>query len=614
MGFNKVYKSLQEIFPQIDARALRAVAIEHSKDADAAVEAVLVEIIPFFSERSRPHTPSTGSSAVGESSGGAVTTVQTADCTSVNAVAGTTDAQSSYIANFGYQKSFSDVNDGHTEPLSDTNVEHHELEGVMAYLNLSGSVHDNNMQLKTDIYSHDEVAHLTSTDGADTLQIEVSVEPKTDKTASNSSIQLASDDACHTMWTLQGKDSGSIQDLNMLSEGSDSRCLETEFDTTTNDVCEQGKSYGDEGTCVVGPASFIVRDLTASLPENNFPLLALHEKSVNDSGELDVSYPCNSAPKMEAGNNIVDSDDESTLSGSMSQSSKIHMIDALANIIADARNNKKMLFSAMDSAISLMREVELKEKAAEQARVEAAMGGTDILVKSEELKHMVKLAEETNSMHAGEVYGEKAILATELRELQSRALSLSVERDKYLAVLNEMQQTLEVRLTEAQNVIKYAELEKTEKENAAMKALTEQELIMEKVLQESKILNQQAEDNSKLREFLVDRGRAVDTLQGEISVICQDVRMLKETFDEDIPFSKSLSSSQTSCILASSASSSKSLIREQVDLLPDEGTESLDTRDKKGTASCSTESSSQDEAAGNDDKALSDDEWEMLLA
>lgn len=258
----------------------------------------------------------------------------------MNAVAGTTDAQSSYIANFGYQKSFSDVNDGHTEPLSDTNVEHHELEGVMAYLNLSGSVHDNNMQLKTDIYSHDEVAHLTSTDGADTLQIEVSVEPKTDKTASNSSIQLASDDACHTMWTLQGKDSGSIQDLNMLSEGSDSRCLETEFDTTTNDVCEQGKSYGDEGTCVVGPASFIVRDLTASLPENNFPLLALHEKSVNDSGELDVSYPCNSAPKMEAGNNIVDSDDESTLSGSMSQSSKIHMIDALANIIADARNNK----------------------------------------------------------------------------------------------------------------------------------------------------------------------------------------------------------------------------------------------------------------------------------
>lgn len=55
---------------QIDARALRAVAIEHSKDADAAVEAVLLEIIPFFSERSRPSTPSTGNTTVGQPLGG----------------------------------------------------------------------------------------------------------------------------------------------------------------------------------------------------------------------------------------------------------------------------------------------------------------------------------------------------------------------------------------------------------------------------------------------------------------------------------------------------------------------------------------------------------------
>lgn len=40
--------------------------------------------------------------------------------------------------------------------------------------------------------------------------------------------------------------------------------------------------------------------------------------------------------------------------------------------------------------------------------------------------------------HAGEVYGEKAILATELRELQSRVISLSDERDKSLAILDEV--------------------------------------------------------------------------------------------------------------------------------------------------------------------------------
>lgn len=59
---------------------------------------------------------------------------------------------------------------------------------------------------------------------------------------------------------------------------------------------------------------------------------------------------------------------------------------------------QKMLFSAMDSVISLMREVEIKEKDSEQAKVEAALGGKDILMKSEELKEMLKQAEETNSM------------------------------------------------------------------------------------------------------------------------------------------------------------------------------------------------------------------------
>jgi len=44
--------------------------------------------------------------------------------------------------------------------------------------------------------------------------------------------------------------------------------------------------------------------------------------------------------------------------------------------------------------------------------------------------------------HAGEVYGEKAILATELKELQSRLLSLSDERDKSLAILDEVLCTL----------------------------------------------------------------------------------------------------------------------------------------------------------------------------
>ncbi|CAM9000380.1 unnamed protein product [Rhodiola kirilowii] len=74
-----------------------------------------------------------------------------------------------------------------------------------------------------------------------------------------------------------------------------------------------------------------------------------------------------------------------------------------------------------------------------------------------------------------------------------------------------------------------------------------------------KLLQVEEEENLKLREFLVDRGRIVDTLQGEISVICQDVKSLKCKFDERVPLSESVSSGQTTCILASSSSSKRSI-------------------------------------------------------
>lgn len=52
--------------------------------------------------------------------------------------------------------------------------------------------------------------------------------------------------------------------------------------------------------------------------------------------------------------------------------------------------------------------------------------------------------------------------------------------------------------------------------------------------------------------------------RGEVSVICQDVRLLKQNFDQRVPLSKSISSSQTSCILASSGSSVKSMASDPV--------------------------------------------------
>lgn len=59
---------------------------------------------------------------------------------------------------------------------------------------------------------------------------------------------------------------------------------------------------------------------------------------------------------------------------------------------------QRSLFTAMESVINMMREVDLQEKAAEQAKEEAAKGGLDILVKVEELKQMLAHAKEANDM------------------------------------------------------------------------------------------------------------------------------------------------------------------------------------------------------------------------
>jgi hypothetical protein len=64
---------------------------------------------------------------------------------------------------------------------------------------------------------------------------------------------------------------------------------------------------------------------------------------------------------------------------------------------------QKTLFSSKESLISLMRDVELQEKAAEQANMEAGRGGSDILDRVEEYKAMLVHAKEANDMVWNEI-------------------------------------------------------------------------------------------------------------------------------------------------------------------------------------------------------------------
>lgn len=90
--------------------------------------------------------------------------------------------------------------------------------------------------------------------------------------------------------------------------------------------------------------------------------------------------------------------------------------------------------------------------------------------------------------------------------------------------------------------------------------------------------------------------------RGEIAVICQDVKQLKEKFDQRLPLSRSLFSTQTSFLLASSNSSLKSSVPDQVEAVAVRDGDRMETGDHEKVP--------EDELASADPKALAeDDEW-----
>ncbi|XP_034690844.1 uncharacterized protein LOC117918362 isoform X3 [Vitis riparia] len=578
MGFKAVYRALQDVFPQVDARLLKAVAIEHSKDADAAVEFVLHDVLPFMSQ----HPGSSGS------------------C----------------YENQLLEDSSSGMVEGEEESIP-ADHQHVVEEAKAANVDLStksGSVADENpnddeaMDGSTalDFYDandgHDEV--YENTESEELIPLE---QDSKDLDLQDTSVKASSVTSNASM-----HGDGIISSLNDQHADSDSfNLVACDFDTVTH-------KKGQEASGLDGIQVEMIQVPDTDAPER---LLQAEIDSIScithcEKEESSVSFDHDA--KQEDGFDIEMVGDvvEPVLNTIVTQSGHICSTDFLEEMIEDAKNNKKTLFSSMDSVMNIMREVELQEKAAQQAREEAARGGLEILTRVEELKEMLQHAKEANGMHAGEVYGEKAILATEARELQSRLLSLSDERDKSLKILDEMRHALEARLAAAEEDIKAAEQVKFEKEESARKALAEQEAIMEKVVQESMMLKQEAEENSKLQEFLMDRGHIVDMLQGEISVICQDVKFLKVKFDDRVPLSQSLSSSQTSCKLASSSSSLKSMSSDPAPVpVPALSDESETPKQTSPTASVGGQSPKKSpvESGGRDDhKALLDDGWDLF--
>ncbi|CAL0300575.1 unnamed protein product [Lupinus luteus] len=627
MGFDSVYKCLQDIFPQVDARLLRAVAFENREDADNAVEIVLTEIIPSMSKSLSPATPSGGKAPgsltnvqgeerwkskdgdllgelyVGSSAAHPIDVemTKTVDCSSgLDLNVALHESTISNASNSNNGMGISKFLNETTELNSFINKflnKNKELNTFSKFEdNFSGEI-SNNIAQETTINSFRQEDRENFEQG----QVQVDVGEK-----------LISSGLCQEMEPV----------LNFLRADNNCNGIANHLNEEWLDVT--GHSADDNDATVCDKNNLLENSETLTEAEiSEAQTDQGHKPNASDSLQSEFD----SHPLISAGENLEDvsffklefctgkTSDVEDENNALSQSNQMCRIDLLQEIIDEAKTNKKTLFSSMESLINLMREVELQEKAAELAKEEAARGGSAILARVEEYKTMLAHAKEANDMHAGEVYGEKAILATEMRELESRLLNLSDERDKFLAILDEMRQILVERLAAAEEMRKAAEHEKLEKEEPARKALAEQEAMMEKVVQESVRLQKEAEQNSQLQEFLMDRGQVVDMLQGEISVICEDIRLLKEKFDANIPLSKSFTSSQTSCILASSGLSQKA-VASGVGSEHSDSSAILEISPAASVASLSSKSGHGEERTkANDQKALlddDDDEWDIF--
>ncbi|KAG7652910.1 hypothetical protein ISN44_As01g002340 [Arabidopsis suecica] len=508
MGFGSVYRSLTEIFPQIDARILRAVAIEHPKDADEAAAVVLSEIIPSFSSNlshNLTQSSNKSSSSISEREVERGLEDVVSRCRPFLGASGSKPSTSSSCSSSSSETLPLVVDRDHnTRALSTDLVSNmNELTNLQPNVGLD--------VCHKDLESEEVQSFLKKARGKEHGNYDFFGRSFDVTSNAKLGLHVPEDDIASVISAI------SLDNIKLTSDFWEDLCFDMTWNQAENAVSKLVDSApGDTTTTTQQGSCFEVDSGSTNLVDETS-----NHSLVSENGDTEIG-------------------------DAFSTSTHVCSVDHLEEIIEDAKSNKKTLFTEMETVTNLMREVELQEKDAEKSKEEASRGGLDTLQKVEELKKMLEHAKEANDMHAGEVYGEKSILATEVKELENRLLNLSEERNKSLAILDEMRGSLEIRLAAALEMKKTAEQEKKNKEDSALKALAEQEANMEKVVQESKLLQQEAEENSKLREFLMDRGQIVDSLQGEISVICQDVKLLKEKFENRVPLTKSISSSLTS--------------------------------------------------------------------
>ncbi|RLM99692.1 uncharacterized protein C2845_PM06G21880 [Panicum miliaceum] len=553
MGDHKeVFRSLQELFPKVDHRILKAIAIEHRKDVDSAVVAVLDEVMPSMT------------SSAGALSAHHEVSPSMAD-SGRNLFANHSTHEVGSSSSAGHDIRVDEVDKSvHSAQDTSTEITTGAQENIDSELHVGRLASSHGMSEKLNLCS-DTIPNGNQHDFVPNLDV-VSSNTSPDRKLADSDNEvgyggLSSECFSQLPMGENCADSTSIKALHLHDQDSSNIPVGDHF--PQNNPSKFFSGYEDinfdDDLFFSDLLAFGSNDLSSGIlsteKDSYTPVLDVPnpDEEGSSAGTSGVTEQRN-ASNVGTGYMLPDLNLNHFASTASTHSSHSVSIESLEDSIADARSNKNGLLPSLELVTKMIEDVELLEEKAKVAKHESSVAGTGILTKVEELKEMLTHAKEANDMHAGEVSGEKSILTTEARELQSRLQRLSDERNKYLVIIEEIHQTLDERLVATQQEIAAAEKEKIEKEAAAQALLDEQEKMMNSIVEESRKLQKEAEDNLKLKEFLVERGRIVDTLQGEMSVICEDVSLLKRVVDERLSFSKLQRSTMSS--LSSSLHSS----------------------------------------------------------
>ncbi|XP_047055718.1 uncharacterized protein LOC124661872 [Lolium rigidum] len=203
-----------------------------------------------------------------------------------------------------------------------------------------------------------------------------------------------------------------------------------------------------------------------------------------------------------------------------------HITDLNKNI-SDTTKSKELLTSLYESTIMKM-EVELQEENSRLAKQNANKAHQNYLAMVEHFNQLIENSKESNDKQAQVVGEEKCLLVTLTQDLQSRLTKLSAQRDEALTTVQEIKCELDARLATSMEEEATALEDIMQKEKVALLVRNDKEGTMRSIMEESRKLQKEAEENILLRGLLLDQGRLIDIMQGEISSIHANVVAMKE--------------------------------------------------------------------------------------